>query len=234
MRNALRTLGLGLLPALSLTLVLSSLAWAISGGTNIDTTNGVISLTGQVAVANGGTGQSSVTTDEVLVGTSGGAFTKTALVSCSDTSDALQYNTSTQSFACKEDVGGSAVYPEISFNSETVLDQNGDTLYLGVGGKVSATKANVVVPIGAGTLANLRCRASGTVGGTSLTATLYEGTCGSEASTSLAVAITGTAVTSDTSNTATISAGECIVLDLTAVGDTNAVHVSCSLQKTSN
>jgi hypothetical protein len=207
-------------------------AMAIEGTSPIVVQNGAISLD-TVPVASGGTGLTSATDDTVMVG-NGSAFELKALTNCSGSTDAVSYNTTTNAFGCNTISAGSTVYPEISFNAETKLDQNGDTLYVGVGGKVSSTKANVVVPIGAGTLANLRCRASGTVGGTSLVATLHKGTCGSESATSTTVTISGTTVVSDTSNSASITADECIVLALVASGDTNAVHVSCSIQKTAN
>ena len=51
----------GLIPAISLMMVMSSISWALSGGTNITLENGTIALSGQVAIANGGTGQASKT-----------------------------------------------------------------------------------------------------------------------------------------------------------------------------
>tara|TARA_Y100001963_G_C6763527_1_gene440927 strand:+ start:1226 stop:1939 length:714 start_codon:yes stop_codon:yes gene_type:complete len=207
-------------------------AFAIEGTSPIVVQNGAISLD-TVPVAKGGTGSTLATDDSLLVG-NGSAFELKALTDCDGATDAVTYDTTANAFGCNTISSGSTVYPEISFNSETQLDQNGDTLYIGVGGKVSSTEANVVVPIGAATLGNLRCRASGTVGGTSLVATLRKGTCGSEADTSTTVTIAGTTVVSDTSNTASITAGQCISLKLVATGDTNAVHVSCSVQKTAN
>lgn len=207
-------------------------ALAIEGTSPIVVQNGAISLD-TVPVGDGGTGLTSATDDTVMVG-NGSAFELKALTNCNGSTDAVSYNTSNNTFGCNTISAGSTIYPELSFNAETKLDQNGDTLYIGVGGKVSSTKANVVVPIGAGTLANLRCRASGTVGGTSLVATLHKGTCGSESATLTTVSISGTLVVSDTSNSASISAGDCVVLELVATGNTNAVHVSCSIQKTAN
>ena len=63
----------------SLTYTLFSSAPVYTGGTNIDISGGVISLTGTVAATNGGTGQNTVTTGDLLYGSASNTWSKLAL-----------------------------------------------------------------------------------------------------------------------------------------------------------
>ena len=68
---------LGVLLLLVLTLG-ASRAWALSGSSNIAVTNGTVSVTGQVPVANGGTGAATFTAHGVLFGNGTGAVAASA------------------------------------------------------------------------------------------------------------------------------------------------------------
>lgn len=197
--------------------------------------NGTFDLS-TVPVSKGGTNLTTSADDTVLVG-NGSTWEAKTLPDCDAGSQALEYDTATNTFTC-ETISGTSAYPEIFFVSEgpVDLDSGGTaTAYIGPSGNVSTTEEHVSAPIGAANLTNFRCKASGTVGGTSLTMTLRSGTCGGSMSAStLTSAPTGSTVTSADTDSLSISSGQCISVSATAVGDTNAVVVQCSVQKTAN
>lgn len=209
-------------------------AFAIEASSPLKYENGVMTLDSAVPYTLGGTGQTTAPDDSVMVGNGSGWELKT-LPDCDAGSQALEYDTTTNTFTCETISAGSTIYPEITFNSDGLMNQNGNTLYVGPGGKISSTEGNVSMPIGAATLSNLRCKASATVGGTSLVVTLASGACGGTLTASnVTVTPTGTTVVSDTSNTLSVTADQCVSLAAVATGDTNAIHLACSVQKTAN
>lgn len=224
------------LPSLAVGLALvfasSQPAFAIEASSPLTYENGTMSL-GTVPYTLGGTGQTTAPDDNVMVG-NGSSWELKTLPDCDAGSQALEYDTTTNEFTCETISAGSTVYPELVFNADGAMNQNGDTLYVGVGGKISSTEDNVQVPIGAATLSNLRCVASGTVGGSSLTMTVRSGTCGTLGDSTLSVVLAGTTVTAADTDTLAITAGQCISISSVAVGNTNSVHLSCSVQKTAN
>lgn len=125
----------------------------------------------------------------------------------------------------------------LSFASETVIDSaSTTTYYMGLGGKVSTSEADVISPVSAATIGNLRCYASGTVGGTSLVITTGVGACtaGLTYTSSPTVTVTGTTMTSqvDLTNPIGPTANQCIALKLVATGDTNPVYINCTMDRT--
>lgn len=225
--------GHGVVMAFALLLVVASTAHAITAGTGITTTNGVISLVSPVVVANGGTGLTAAADDATVVG-NGTAWVSATLPTCSGATNALSYNISTNAFGCNTITGGAAVNPVLDFASETKIDLNGSTIYLGLGGGVSATENDVLVPISAATLNNLRCRSSVAPGGTSLTVTFGTGACTGAMTygTSSVVLPATTDTTAADTDAQTVTAGQCIALKVVAVGDTSAAFVTCTIDKT--
>jgi hypothetical protein len=224
-----------LIRGLSIIIVGSSIAWAIEGSTNIDVSNGVISLTGTVPVANGGTGVTSAGDTEVLVG-DGSSFVALTIPDCDAANEALNFTDGTpNSFSCATISAGTAVYSEVILSSETAIDLNNNSIYLGANGKVSSTENNVQIPLNAGTYSNLGCTVSASPGGTILVE-FGVGTCGSAltygANLSQSLTATG-APTFDTDNQA-VTSGQCVALKASTTTDVSSVHISCSVQKTSN
>lgn len=81
-------------------------------------------ITGTLAVGRGGTGQTTITTNQVYVGTALDTLTATTLPSCSNgTTSKLLFNSSTQTFACGTDQtgggGGSANVVEVDVDFGT-------------------------------------------------------------------------------------------------------------------
>ena len=220
-------------PALALVLVAYSTAHAITAGTGITMLNGQVSLSVPVAVTSGGTGVTSAADDSLLVG-NGTGWASTAAPSCSGANAALTYSASSNAFGCNTISSG--VIASLPFTSETKIDLSDSTAYLGLGGRVSLTESDVAAPISAATLANLRCNASAPVGGTSLTVTLGKANCGSALvyTGTPSVVPTGTAAVSDTATSATVGAAQCVALRVVAAGNTDAVFVNCTIDKTAN
>jgi hypothetical protein len=156
-----------------------------------------------------------------------------ALTTCTGTGKAVTYDASANAFGCNTISAGAT--PAIATHSETKIDTSGDTtLYMSVSGQLSATESEMQTPFQSGTYGNLICRASGTVGGTSMVVTLGHGTCGSAATYTSKPTVTPTAATAveDTSNTAVLSANDCMVYKVAITGNINAVYLSCSVERT--
>lgn len=177
----------------------------------------------------------------------GDASTSRALESASTTVDVSaatapsggQVLTATDSTHATWQSPGTGANSIITFASETQIDSSGDTtLYLGADGRLSATEADVRVPISAATITNLRCIPTGTVGGTSLVVTAGVGACtgaltytGGKPSVTPSTSLT---TVSDTSNSLTSTAGQCVALKLAITGDINAIYLNCSADRTAN
>ena len=220
---------------LSIIIVGSSIAWALEGSTNIDVSNGVVSLTGSVPIANGGTAQTSIADAEVLVG-DGSGFAKLTIPDCDAANEALNFTDGvSNSFTCATISAGTAVYSEVVLSTETAIDLNNNSIYVGLNGKVSSTENNLQIPLNAGTYSNLGCTLSASAGGT-ITVEFGVGTCGSALTygANLSQSLTGTgAPTFDTDNQA-VTSGQCVALKASSTTDVSSVHISCSVQKTSN
>jgi hypothetical protein len=241
-KKILRTVAGGIIPALSLSLVMSSVAWALSGSTNISLSNGTISITGTIPVENGGTGLASIPDDSIWIGT--GADTNTvvagvAINNCTGGSSALTYATASNSFSCLTGISQEA-YPVLTFTSETKIDlaDNTTPVYMGLGGRVSSTEGDVAVPISAGSFTNLYCRASGTLNGSNgVTVTVRIGDCGSEADTAATLDVINiSSATPYTGSAVTATAGQCMTLSMVrkTSGDPTAYFINCTLAKTLN
>lgn len=249
------------LRALALLVVLGLLLPAIAGATDVlpplivdpatgkydldDTANlanNCANVTGTVAIGNGGTGQTSATAAfdaldplttkgdiivhdgtnsiRVAVGANG-----TVLTAASGQAAGVQWATPT-----------TAIIPPLDFLGETVLPAGSGTWYIGLGGRVSATEADVVVPLGSGTYGNLRGYASGATGGSGSTCTLGVGTSvpltytGSKP----AVTLTGTTPAADTTNTASTTAGQLAAIKCVHASVANARFYNLQIEKTAN
>lgn len=97
-------------------------------------TAGNVSLTSEVTgllpVSNGGTGQGSLSTDNVFLGNGTGAMTGTAIPNCGSSSQALAYSTGTHTFSCQT-VTGSATPPggsntQIQYNNSGAFGGDAD------------------------------------------------------------------------------------------------------------
>lgn len=111
------------------------------------------------------------------------------------------------------------------------------TIYMG-GGTADTTKARACFPAPAGTWGNLRCRQTAAAGASNnVTCTVHRGACGSETDAATTCTITGgasAASCSDTSNTSTTSAGECLCLKATTPAAlTNNQYLLWSLERLS-
>jgi hypothetical protein len=231
----------GIIPAFSLMLVMSSIAWAISASSPIKLENGTISLDGTVPVANGGTNLATYSgADRVIV--SSGATTLVASQlpsSCSASDKALAYNTSGQAFTCN-DIPSDTNTQLLTFQSESKINANvsGSVFpFIGAGGSTSLTVGDVqTVSRAAATYSNLACTISGDPGA-NLTITLVYGTCGTLGSTSTTQTVTfvngnGTStIQKDTDSTQAVDADKCIALKATSDGNPAAVFVNCNIEK---
>lgn len=121
----------------------------------------------------------------------------------------------------------------IAATSETKIALGSTTAYMSIGGSVSTTEGDVRTPINAGTVGDLRCAASGTLGGSGIAVTAGVGSCTGSPATDytdgLTVTVTGTTAASDTSDTMTVTAAQCVVLKLVPSSTTAAHFVNCSM-----
>lgn len=215
-------------------LAAASGVWALSGGTNITCVNGTCSLSGTVAVANGGTGVTTATDDNVLIG-NGSVNQSKAIPSCSGASSALTYNVSTNTVGCNTLSTGAV--PIVTFSAGMDLTTS-QTVFISPGGEIDQTEAVVTMPMPAGTFANLRCL-NAAIQGTSnnVVVTVRSGTAGSVSDSTTTCTITGSAsanqACSDTSNTVTTTAGQVLTLKIVTPGTLTAnARVNCSLERT--
>jgi len=230
----------GLIPAISLMMVMSSVAWALSSGTGIGMENGKIGLTD----GSGG----------IATGLPEAAFT---LLGASAEGDIFYANSSSQVVRLAKgsddtilkmngnvpnwEAESSGTYSKstLVFTSETKIDLGDNTtpVFIGLGGRVSLTEGDVATPIDAGSFTHLYCRADTTLNSTNgVTVTLRTGACGSEADTSVTVDVLGTSSVSFTGTAASVTAGQCMTLSAVrkTSGDPAAGYINCTLQKTAN
>lgn len=243
----------GLIPAISLMMVMSSIAWALSGGTNITLENGTIALSGQVAIANGGTGQASktaafdalsplTTRGDLIVEDSSGNNARLAVGSDTtyflgtDGTDPVWEappNTQTKSY--------------LAFTSETKIDLNSSTVYIGPGGRLSSNLAEVQTPLGTdATFDNLACAVSADPTAT-INVSLVYGDCvasaGSPGNTSSnqTVALASgqdpqdapvVATTEQAVSATTGSEAVCVALSAVASGNPAATFINCTIERT--
>jgi|DEB0MinimDraft_6_1074348.scaffolds.fasta_scaffold02101_7 hypothetical protein len=223
-----------IIQSLAIIIVGSSIAWAIEGSTNIDVSNGVISLTGTVPVANGGTNVTAATDTYVLVG-NGTTWVATDVPNCNGANEALNFSDgSPNTFSCATISAGSTINPEITFSTETAIDlDSGGTseIFIGLNGKVSTTDDNVMVPMGAGSYSNFRCISSTAAG--NITVEVGVGTCGSALTYgTLAQIVNGTTAPSVDTDSQSVTAGQCVAVRASTAINPTSTHISCSFQKT--
>lgn len=220
---ALATWCLALMAALTLGV---QPALAIQGSTNIQVQNGVISLTGLVPLANGGTNKN-------LVAANGGVVWTDA--------DSVEVTAAGTSGQILQSAGaGAPVWVDkpvalIGFGTGMAVTTS-QTVYIWPG-LIDGTKANVAAPVGAATFNNMRCRQGAAAGGSNdVVVTLMAGTCGSESDTGQALTITGGASPASAGPDTTavnVSAGECVVMKfVTPAALTNPQFVSCTIERT--
>lgn len=182
------------------------------------------------------------TDDAVWVG-SGTANAPAAKVipDCDDAAgNHLNYDQTTNTFTCGTSSSGAAVFSQVGWTTSLKINLNGNTVFFDpFTGGISDVENDVSVPVGAGSWKDLRCKASDTVGGTSLSVEITFGTCGSGATFDcqagdLCVSPTGTTPTTVDTSTLASTAGQCAIGKFTATGDTNEVFVNCSFMKTAN
>lgn len=242
-KKTLATIGLGIIPGIALSMVMASLAWALSAGTNISLENGTIALTGQVGVANGGSGLATYTAaNKILVSTGATALTASALpADCEGSDKAVSYDDSDQTFGCSTIPSAGTNTQFLSFQSETKVDVDNsgtNAVYIGAGGRVSTTVGNVQTVInGGGDFDNLACTLSGNPAA-NLKVELVYGTCGTLASASTTQTVTfasgGTNATIQAESGAaqTVDAAKCVALKVSSPdGNPSAVFVNCNIEK---
>lgn len=194
---------------------------------SLNTSGTAAGLSATLAVASGGTNLTSASDDNVMLG-NGTTWQSKALSDCP--SGGISYNASTNAFGCTS--VGSALNPTLTFNSETKLATGSATVYMGAGGRLSATEADVLMPVGAHRFKNLRVYSSGTTGGSGIAVSVGTGACtGGLTYTSTPTATTtSTTQVADTSNSVTTTAGQCIALKLVRSSTTTATFVNASIE----
>jgi hypothetical protein len=196
------------------------------------------SVTGTLALANGGTNLSTAPADDqFLVGTAGAALEyTTATPDCVAADEALTYNATTNDFGCHAIASTSAnAIIGVSTNMDLTASS---TVYMapGVSDTTEARGASIA-PVGM-SLDSLRCVASGTVGGTGITITMADGVCGGALTDSTTQFCTiGAAASPPTCTEAgaaeAITAGQCYSIRAVSTASANDVVVSCNLERTS-
>jgi hypothetical protein len=204
--------------------------------------NNCANVTGTVAIANGGTGQTGataafnaldpLTTKGDIVTHNGTNSVRLAVGSDGDvlTADSAQTN------GIKWATPSTGVFGVIDFLSETKIPSGSGTFYIGIGGRVSNAEADVRSSIDAASLKNLRCYSSAATGGTGVTVTLGIGACTSTLTytSTPAVTVTSTTAVAETSTTAQPTAGQCAALKAVAASTTTPTFINCNLAKTAN
>jgi len=231
--------------AVAVTTVLNpSSALALNAGNGISMSNGSIAvdqsfahslntsgtaagLSATLGVASGGTNLTSATDDTVITG-NGTTWQARALADCP--SGGVSYTASSNTWGCNSI--GSAINPILSFASETRIASGSTTVFMGLGGRLSTTEADVISPIGAHRLKNLRVYSSAATGGSGIAVTVGHGACtGALTYTSTPTAtVTSTTQVADTSTSVTPTAGHCIALRLVPSSTTTATFINATLE----
>lgn len=213
-------------------------SFALSNNTSGTAAN----VTGTVAIANGGTGQTSQTAafDALDPLTTKGDIivhngTNSVRVAVGSNGQFLKAN-SAQASGVEWSAASSAPNPIMAMTTVTPVTVLSSTpVYVSLGGNVSTTEANARTPVvNAATFGNLQCVPTG---GTTnaITAIIGTAACTSAADfTSKAqVVMSATANTTGTSSGSTaVTAGQCAVIRLTAGTDAAATTVNCSWERT--
>lgn len=230
----------GIIPAFTLMLVMSSIAWALSGGTGVAMKNGQIGLTdGSGGIATG--------LPEAAYTLLGGAAEGDIFV-VNGSSQVVPLTKGSDNYILKMNGSNPGWEAETSadyskstlvFTSETKIDlaDNTTPVFIGLGGRVSSTESDVATPIDAGKFTNLYCRSNVTLNTTNgVTVTLRIGACGSEADTTVLKDVIGTAAVGYTGTAVAATAGQCISLSAVRKTSGNPVagYINCTLQKTAN
>jgi hypothetical protein len=126
--------------------------------------------------------------------------------------------------------------PVLPFGTGMLLPTGTATVYLGPGTGGDVSEAIVALPQPAASYKNLRCVPSHTPGGTGITVTARAGTCGSlaDAGSPSAMAVTVTTASTpvtDTTNTVTATAGQCLAFKAVTNGTTTKAAVACTVER---
>lgn len=241
-RKSIRKLAVASVFAVSLTLVMPPVAWAITASSPLKLENGSLTLDGTVPVANGGTNIAAYSgANYVLVSTGTTTLAEKILpASCSASNKALAYDNSNQTFSCNTIPSAGTDTNLLTFQSESKIDVNvsGSVFpFIGAGGSVSLTVDDVqTVNRAAATYSNLTCTLSGDPTA-NLTITLVYGACGTLASTSSTQTVTfvngedSSTIEKDDDSTQAVDALKCIALKATSDGNPGAVFVNCNIEK---
>lgn len=188
-------------------------------------------LSATLAVASGGTNLTSAADDNVMVGNAT-TWQSKALTTCTGAGKAVTYDAATNTFGCNTITAGAN--PPLTFSSETKIPAGSTTVYMGLGGRLSATEADVIAPVSASTFMNLRCYSSGTTGGSGVAVSVGTGACtaGLTYTSTPTVTPTSTTAVADTSNSATTTANQCVALKLVPASTTTATFINCTLERT--
>jgi len=206
-----------------LLLVLAPLgALAQEGGTNVTVQNGEVSLSGTVAAANGGTGQSTPTADSVLVG-DGSLWNKKTLPSCSGATNALAYNTTTDAFSCNTISGGGTVTYSVTSSIQFKIGISGiSTIYMNPKtGDISETEELVSEASWGQTFTNFKCLLNQSDSNT--TVQMGDGACSGaltySGNLSLGTSWTADTWTSEDTDTEAVTDEHCYAIKISTTGN---------------
>lgn len=187
----------------------------LTNATGLPATTGI---TGTLPVGNGGTNLTAATDDQAMIG-NGTTWESKAIPNCTDTGgNHLNYTASTNSLSCgTSSSGGSSLGFPVTMNPGGTGVAGSTTTFAGPNIQTFGAEAsrNFILPSDC-TARDLRVRTSGTQGsGGSLVVTLRNVTTTTDSSLSVTIAANAApALFSDTSNTASVTAGDLMVLKL--------------------
>jgi len=222
----------------------ASSAFALTPGTNISLQNGQVSITGQIGLANGGTGaDNSASGPGVWQQSSGNVFSVGTLnaldgnflTSTCANGQVLMWDTAgtPDAFVCANAAVDTTINGIIGAGTQFDITQ-GTTLYVGLAGSVDTTEARVTVPMTAATFDDIYCASSVDPGGTgqSYAITMRKGACGSEADSTLTCTIATGSTTCTGSVADSVTAGQCVSLSVVASAAAASGTVQCTMQRT--
>ena len=126
---------------------------------------------------------------------------------------------------------GTSIKGIIAVSSETPVAAGSTTVYMSIGGNLSTTEGDVRTPINAATIGDLRCTASGALGGSGVAVTAGDCDGSADYTDNLTVTVVDDTAISDTSDTMSVAAAKCVVLKLVPSSTTAARLINCSMSK---
>ena len=249
----------GIIPAFTLMIVMSSIAWAINSTSPITLENGTIGfdstatlsndtsgtaggLSTALVITSGGTGVAAIADNQLFVGSGTNTVAVGTLTDCP--TGGISFTASGNTFGCTAIPSDSTIASILAFQSETKIDVDTaatNAVYIGAGGRVSTSVGEVqTVFYDAANLNNLACTISADPTA-NLTVVLLHGVCNTLGTTSTTQTLTF--ANSDTAATvrkvgaavadAAIAAGECAALKVSSDANPDAVFVNCAIEKVS-